>query len=78
MTLTPPLAGDESARCRDRWLLDGGLHSRPKGCCLKRGQTVAVERPGAPQTCTVAHNASTMQRLKARLFFMARLTSKQA
>jgi hypothetical protein len=44
MTLTPPLAGDDSARCRDRWLFEGGLPSRPKGCCLKRGQTAAVER----------------------------------
>jgi hypothetical protein len=53
MTLTPPLAGDESARCRDRWLLDGGLPSRPKGCCLKCGQIAAVERAGASQNCTV-------------------------
>jgi hypothetical protein len=43
MTLTPPFAGDESARCRDRWPLDGGLPSRPKGCRLKRGQTAVAK-----------------------------------
>jgi hypothetical protein len=53
MTLTPPLAGDDSARCRDRWLLDGGLPSHPKGCRLKRGQTAAVERADTPQSCIV-------------------------
>ncbi len=78
MTLTPPFAGDESARCRARWLLDGGLPSRPKSCCLKHSQTAAVERTDAPQSCTIGAQCLRMQWLKARSFFMARLTSKQA
>jgi hypothetical protein len=63
------LAGDESARCGAGKLLDSELPREPRAAASNAAKQPLPNPQTRRRVALLAHNASTMQSLKARSFF---------